>query len=281
MLYLDYAATTPIYDEVIESVTEVMKQHFGNPSSIHRLGVQAESLVHRSKEVIAGALHVDPVREIIFTSGGTESNNLAIKGFALRNRKKGNHLITTQIEHASVSEVFTQLEEQGFRVTYLPVDHSGVVSLDKLKEAISEDTILVSIMHVNNETGRVQPISEIGKLLADYPRIKFHVDAIQAVGKLPIQPRKMGIDLLSASAHKFGGPKGVGFLYGRLGIQLEPLLAGGGQEHGIRSGTENVPLIVGMAKAFRLTMDSLSANEEQMRRLRSRNSRASHNRVFS
>jgi cysteine desulfurase len=268
MLYLDYAATAPVYDEVIESITEVMKQHFGNPSSIHRLGVQAENLVHRSKEIIAEALHLDPTREIIFTSGGTESNNLAIKGFAFRNRKKGNHLITTQIEHASVSEVFAQLEEQGFRVTYLPVDHTGVVSLDKLKEAISEDTILVSIMYVNNETGRVQPISEIGKLLSNYPRIKFHVDAIQAVGKLPIQPRKLGIDLLSVSAHKFGGPKGVGFLYCRQGIQLEPLLAGGGQEHGIRSGTENVPLIVGMAKAFRMTMDDLSANEEQMRRVR-------------
>jgi cysteine desulfurase len=268
MLYLDYAATTPVFDEVIESVSEVMKQHFGNPSSIHRLGMQAESLVHRSREVIAEAFHADPTREIIFTSGGTESNNLAIKGFALRNRKKGNHLITTQIEHASVSEVFAQLEEQGFRVTYLPVDHTGVVSLMKLKEAITEDTILVSIMYINNETGRIQPISEIGKVLSQYPRIQFHVDAIQAVGKLPIRPKKMGIDLLSASAHKFGGPKGVGFLYCRHGIQLEPLLAGGGQEHGIRSGTENVPLIVGMAKAFRMSMDSLSANEEHMRRVR-------------
>jgi cysteine desulfurase len=268
MLYLDYAASTPIYDEVIESITEVMKLHFGNPSSIHRLGVQAESLVHRSREVIAEALHVDPTREIIFTSGGTESNNLAIKGFALRNRKKGNHLITTQIEHPSVSEVFAQLEEQGFRVTYLPVDHTGAVSLVRLQEAISEDTILVSIMHVNNETGRVQPISEIGKLLASYPRIKFHVDAIQAVGKLPTLPRQMGIDLLSASAHKFGGPKGVGILYCRQGIQLEPLFAGGGQEHGIRSGTLNVPLIVGMAKALRMTMDGFSANEDQMRRVR-------------
>jgi cysteine desulfurase len=268
MLYLDYAATAPPYDQVIDAVTEVMKHHYGNPSSIHGLGVQAERLVHRSKAVIADVLKVDANREIIFTSGGTESNNFAIKGYAAANRKKGMHLITSQIEHPSVLEAFAQLEAQGFRVTYLPVDHTGLVSLGTLKEAISADTILVSIMHVNNEMGRVQPLAEIGKLLAVYPHIKFHVDAIQGIGKLPLQPKELGIDLLSASAHKFSGPKGIGFLYCRQGVQLEPLLAGGGQEQGLRSGTENVPLIVGMAKAFRMTMDSLSSYEEQMRRIR-------------
>lgn len=268
MLYLDYAATTPPYDEVIESVTEVMKRHYGNPSSIHLLGVQAERLVHRSKEVIAEYLKADPKSEVIFTSGGTESNNLAIKGFALQHRKKGGHLITSQIEHASAAEAFAQLEAQGFRVTYLPVDQTGLVDVDHLKDAIGEDTILVSVMHVNNEMGRVQPIEEIGQLLAAYPRIKFHVDAVQGIGKLPLKPKELGIDMLSASAHKFGGPKGIGFLYCRQGIQLEPQLAGGGQEYGIRSGTENVPLIVGMAKAMRLTMDSLASHEERMRRIR-------------
>jgi cysteine desulfurase len=268
MLYLDYAASAPPYEEVIASVAEVMKMHYGNPSSIHRLGMQAERLVHKSKTVIADVLGVDPSREIICTSGGTESINLAIKGFALKNRKKGNHLITSQIEHAAALEAFAQLETQGFRVTYLPVDETGLVSLDKLKDALCADTILVSIMQVNNEVGRIQPINEIGQILRTYPHIKFHVDAVQGIGKLPVKPREKGIDLLSASAHKFGGPKGIGFLYCREGIQLEPLLAGGGQEHGLRSGTENVPLIVGMAKAIRLTTDMLHTHRERMRRVR-------------
>jgi cysteine desulfurase len=256
MLYLDYAATTPPYDEVIESVAEVMKLHYGNPSSIHRLGVQAEQLLERSKEVIAESLQVS-AKEIICTSGGTESNNLAIKGIANAYRHRGNHLITTAIEHASVAESFAQLEKDGFRVTYLPVDGKGQVCVDDVQAAITEDTILASIMFVNNEIGSIQPIGEIGKLLAAYPKISFHVDAVQGVGKLPVKPRELGIDLCSASAHKFQGPKGVGFLYRRDGIQLQPQLVGGGQEFGSRSGTENVPLIVGMAKAFRISTEQL------------------------
>jgi cysteine desulfurase len=268
MIYLDYAATSPPYDEVIATVAEVMKDHFGNPSSIHRLGVQAERLLYRSKEVIAEWLHADPAAELIMTSGGTESNNLAVKGYALMHQHKGKHLITSRIEHASIAEAFAQLETKGFRVTYLPVDGNGKVSLDALKEAISEDTILVSIMQVNNETGSLQPIREIGQLLGKHPKICFHVDAVQGVCKLPFKPVELGIDMFSASAHKFGGPKGIGFLYKRKAIQLEPLLTGGGQEYGFRSGTENVPLIVGMAKAFRLSMDSLEVNRERMYRTR-------------
>lgn len=255
MLYMDYAATSPLYDEVIETIAEVMKSHYGNPSSIHRLGVEAEKLLQSAKGVIASAIEVSP-SEIICTSGGTESNNLAIKGVAYYYQHRGKHLITTQIEHVSVKEVFAQLEQEGFRVTYLPVSNTGRVKLEDLQAAICEDTILVSVMYVNNEVGTIQPIQEIGQYLAGYPKIIFHVDAVQGLAKLPLLPKAWGIDLCSASAHKFRGPKGVGFLYRRAGVQLKPLLAGGGQEFGVRSGTENVPLIVGMAKALRISMDN-------------------------
>lgn len=257
MLYMDYAATSPLYEEVIDTIAEVMKSHYGNPSSIHRLGVEAEKLLQSAKGVIATSLKVFP-SEIICTSGGTESNNLAIKGVAYNYHQRGKHLITTQIEHPSVKEVFVGLEHEGFRVTYLPVSKTGCVKLEDLQAAISEDTILVSIMYVNNEIGTIQPIQEIGQYLAGFPKIIFHVDAVQGVAKLPLEPKMWGIDLCSASAHKFRGPKGVGFLYRRAGVQLKPLLAGGGQEFGVRSGTENVPLIVGMAKALRISMDNLA-----------------------
>lgn len=259
MLYMDYAATSPLYEEVIETIAEVMKTHYGNPSSIHRLGVEAEKLLHSAKEVIAQAIGVTP-NEIICTSGGTESNNLAIKGAVYNYQQRGKHLITTQIEHASVKEVFAQLGQEGFRVTYLPVSRSGRVQLEDLQAAICDDTILVSIMYVNNEVGTIQPIQEIGQYLKmKHPRIIFHVDAVQGLAKLPLQPKAWGIDLCSASAHKFRGPKGAGFLYRRAGLQLKPLFAGGGQEFGARSGTENVPLIVGMAKALRISMDNQTA----------------------
>lgn len=266
MLYLDYAATTPPYPEVVEAVGEVMRTYYGNPSSIHRLGIEAERLVIQSRETIAGLLRVKPA-ELIFTSCGTESNNLAIKGSALAAKAKGrgNHIITTPIEHASVSESVRQLESMGFRVTFAPVDETGAVRLDRLREALQEDTILVSVMHVNNEMGRIQPVADIGQMLRDRPNVLFHVDAVQGIGKLPLAPDKLGIDLLSASAHKFRGPKGVGFLYRREGVRLEPLLAGGGQENGLRSGTENVPLLVGMAKALRMATDEL---DESIRRKR-------------
>jgi len=267
MLYLDYAATTPPYAEVIDTVAEVMRSYYGNPSSLHQLGVEAERLLGQAKDVIAKILRVK-ANEIIVTSGGTESNNLAIKGTAHQYRSRGNHLITTQIEHPSVLESFKQLEREGFRVTYLPVDETGCVRMEALRESICDETILVSVMHVNNETGRIQPIAEIGKELANHPRILFHVDSVQGVAKLPIVPHELGIDLLSASAHKFRGPKGVGFLYRRENVKLMPLLVGGGQEAGIRSGTENVPLIIGMAKALRMATDHLEQAIEYKYRLR-------------
>ncbi|KIL41720.1 cysteine desulfurase [Gordoniibacillus kamchatkensis] len=267
MLYLDYAATTPPYPEVVEAVREVMVRFYGNPSSIHRIGMEAERLVIQSRETIAGILRVKPA-ELIFTSCGTESNNLAVKGAALAARNRGNHMITTPIEHASVSESVRQLESLGFRITVVPVDESGAVRLDKLEEALDAETVLVSVMHVNNEMGRIQPIADVARLLKAYPAALLHVDGVQSVGKLPFSPAELGIDLLSASAHKFRGPKGAGFLYCREGVRLEPLLAGGGQEGGSRSGTENVPLIVGMAKALRMATDRLDDAIERKRLFR-------------
>ncbi|MCR8641954.1 cysteine desulfurase [Paenibacillus sp. N1-5-1-14] len=258
MLYLDHAATTPPYDEVIDSITEVMRKFYGNPSSLHQLGVEAERLLIKAKELIASTLAVKP-SEIVLTSGGTESNNLAVKGVAYQHRGRGNHLITSQIEHPSVLEVFRELEKEGFRVTYLPVDDTGQVIVQALQEALCDQTILVSIMHVNNEMGRIQPIHTIGKILAGYPKVIFHVDAVQSIGKLQVKPHELGVDLMSASAHKFRGPKGVGFLFRREGLLIKPQLIGGGQEQGLRSGTENVPLIVGMAKALRMTTEHLDA----------------------
>jgi cysteine desulfurase len=270
MLYLDYAATTPPYDEVVDTMPELMKKHFGNPSSLHRLGVEAGQLVRQARTIIAKTLECQ-LDEIIFTSGGTESNNAAIQGTVRRYRHRGNHIITTEIEHASVYETFKALEQQGFRVTYLPVDETGQVKLEQLEQALSEETILVSVMAVNNEMGRLQPIEQIGALLKRlHSKVIFHVDAVQAVGKLPLSPARWGIDLLSASAHKLRGPKGIGFLYCRRGLELPPLLWGGGQEYGVRSGTENVPAIVGMAKAVRIASDQQQRFFEHTGRLRER-----------
>jgi cysteine desulfurase len=254
MLYLDYCATTPIYDEVIEIITDTMKTHYGNPSSLHRIGMEAEQLLIQARNSISAMLHCNS-NEIIFTSGGTESNNLAIKGTVYAHKNRGKHIITSPIEHSSVYECIAQLEQEGFRVTYVPVDRTGSIQIEDVRNAIEEDTVLVSLMHVNNEMGRIQPIQAVGQLLRKYPKITFHVDAIQSIGKLEVIPQQLGADLLSISAHKFGGPKGVGLLYRRTGLELRPELIGGGQEFGIRSGTENVPFIVGMAKALQITMD--------------------------
>jgi cysteine desulfurase len=258
MQYWDYAATTPPYDEVVVAMTQVMKEHYGNPSSLHHMGVVADQLVSQARTVIAASLSCQP-DEIRFTSGGTESNNWAIQAAARRYRHRGNHLITTKIEHASVYETFQELERQGYKVTYLPVDATGVVKLDELEQALTDETILVSVMAVNNEMGRIQPIQMIGDLVKKRSRtILFHVDAVQAVGKLPLRPADLRIDLLSCSAHKLRGPKGSGFLYVRQGLELPPLMWGGGQEGGMRSGTENVPAIVGMAKAMRMAAQTQS-----------------------
>lgn len=269
MLYLDCCATTPVRPEVIRTVSDVMTRHFGNPSSLHRLGLEAEQLVSKARRIVADALSCKP-QEVIFTGSGSESNNLAVKGAALHYRGRGNHVITSSVEHASVQESFRQLEELGFEVTYLPVDATGRVRPQDLKEALREDTILVSLMYVNNEMGRIQPVTEVGKLLKEHPRILFHIDAIQGFGKLDCSVEALGADLLSLSAHKFGGPKGVGALYRREGVELTPLIAGGGQEHGSRSGTENVPLIVGMAKACRMAEEEREAGYRRLRHLQQR-----------
>ncbi|SDC73038.1 cysteine desulfurase [Paenibacillus sp. UNCCL117] len=254
MLYMDYAATTPMHPEVIDAMTEVMRLHYGNPSSLHKLGVESELLVRRSRETIAAALRCKP-GEIRFTSGGTEGNNAAIRGTAYKYRHRGNHLIASAIEHPSVHETLGRLEKDGFRVTYVPVSRTGHLELDKLQEALTEDTILVSLMLVNNEIGSVQPVRAVGELLRGRAKTVFHVDAVQAIGKLPVVPSELGADLLTGAAHKLGGPKGAGLLYVRSGLELEPQLTGGGQEFGLRSGTENVPAIVGMAKAIRIAVE--------------------------
>jgi cysteine desulfurase len=269
MLYMDYSASAPPFDEVIETVTKAMKQYYGNPSSMHRKGLEARLVLQQARKIVSVSLGCKP-EEIVFTSGGTESNQMALKGIAYQFRHRGKHIISTLIEHASVYECLKQLEGEGFEVTYLRVDETGAVNIDELQKAIRPDTSLVSFMHVNNETGRIQPIERMGKLLQTYPKILFHVDAIQSMGKLDVNPIRAKIDLLSISGHKFGGPKGSGALYVRSGVRLTPLLAGGGQEGGLRSGTENVPLIAGLAKALKMTLEFKEKDREQLYKLRER-----------
>ncbi|MEA3320859.1 MAG: cysteine desulfurase family protein [Bacillota bacterium] len=253
MIYLDNSATTRPYKEVLDSFLKVSTEYFGNPSSLHSLGGEAEMLLNRSRETIASLLHVHH-KEVIFTSGGTESNNLAIKGCALSKRNIGNHIITTAIEHPSVTNAIKDLEKEGFEVTILPVDKEGRITVKQVEDALRKDTVLVSIIHVNNETGVIQPVEEIGEVLLNYPNVSFHVDHIQGIGKVPL---KMAvIDLCSLSAHKFHGLKGNGVLIAKNGVKLHPLLSGGEQEWTLRSGTENVGGIVAMTKALRMTLEN-------------------------
>lgn len=248
-VYFDNSATTRVLDSVKDVVVRVMTEDYGNPSSRHRKGMEAEGYVRQAAAEIARTLRVKD-REILFTSGGTESNNMALIGCAMANHRAGKHIISTGIEHASVYNPLAFLERKGFEVTYLSVDKEGHISLEELKQAVRPDTILVSVMYVNNEVGAIEPVEEIAALVhKENPAILFHVDAIQAYGKLIIRPKKQGIDLLSVSAHKIHGPKGAGFLYIDERVKINPLLYGGGQQRDMRSGTENVPGIAGLGVA--------------------------------
>jgi len=261
MIYFDNAATTKIYDDALTSYVQVSQKFFGNPSSLHQLGVDAFQVLTKARAQVASLLSVQP-EEIFFTSGGTESNNWAIKGTALEKSVFGKHIITTKIEHPSVLQTCKQLERFGFEVTYLDVDSKGIVSVDQLKESLRKDTILVSVMAVNNEVGAVQPIAEIAKVLEEYPSIHFHVDCVQAVERAS-QLLSIGrIDLLSLSAHKFHGPRGVGIMYKKFGRKIQALLTGGGQEKGERSTTENLPGIVATTKALRMALEEKSVTGE-------------------
>lgn len=267
-VYLDNSATTRCFDEVAALMTQIMCEDYGNPSSLHRKGVQAEKYIRYAKDVIARNLKVNE-KEIIFTSGGTEADNLALTGCAHANCRSGRHLITTQIEHPAVLQTMKHLEEEGFRVTYLPVDRKGCIRLEELQRAITGETILVSIMHVNNEVGTVQPVGEAGALIKRMnPHILFHVDAVQGYGKFRIYPKKMKIDLLSVSGHKIHGPKGSGFLYVDEKVKIKPVFFGGGQQNGVRSGTENVPAIAGLAKAAEIVYSNLDRETEKLYRIK-------------
>ncbi|MCD7737002.1 MAG: cysteine desulfurase [Lachnospiraceae bacterium] len=268
--YLDNSATTRVTDSVRDVVVRTMTEDFGNPSSQHRKGVEAERYLRDAREKIAGTLKVSE-KNLYFTSGGTESDNWAIFGAAAANRRAGTHMITSAIEHAAVLMPMRYLEEQGFRVTYLPVDGHGYISLSDLESAICDETILVSIMYVNNEVGTIEPVSEAGALIKKKnPSTLFHVDAVQAYGKYPIYPKRQGIELLSVSGHKLHGPKGSGFLYVGDRVKLHPLILGGGQQKGMRSGTDNVPGAAGLAQAAVDAYASMEQDHAHMLALKER-----------
>lgn len=267
-VYLDNSATTRCYPEVGDLVYKVMCQDYGNPSSMHRKGVEAERYVKESKERLSKILKVN-AKELFFTSGGTESDNLALIGSARANKRAGNHLITTAIEHPAILNTMRYLEDVGFRVTYLPVDANGRVKLDALQAALCEETILVSIMYVNNEMGSVQPVEEAVQIVKKYnPSILFHSDAVQGFGKYHIYPKRQGIDMLSASGHKIHGPKGVGFIYIQEKVKVHPIVFGGEQQKNIRSGTENVPGIAGIGLASQMIYQDLDMKVALMRELK-------------
>ncbi|WKF84886.1 cysteine desulfurase family protein [Lacticaseibacillus pantheris] len=268
MIYFDNSATTKPLDSVLDTYRTVATDFFGNPSSLHNLGDQARAVVDQSRAQIAQLIHAQP-EEIYFTSGGTEGDNWIIKGTAMAKRQFGKHLITTQIEHPAVRNSMLQLEKLGFDVTYLPVDSRGFVSVDAVRNAIRPDTILVSVMAVNNEVGSIQPIDAIGDLLEDYPTIHYHVDAVQSVGKGVLDKvRHPRIDFLTFSGHKFHAPRGTGFIFAKSGRMIDPLMAGGGQERDWRSGTENTPGIAAMAKALRVCLADEETNVSREQAIR-------------
>lgn len=263
-VYLDNSATTKVLPEVADLMVQVMTEDYGNPSSMHNKGVAAEKYIKEAKETLAKILKVSD-KEILFTSCGTESDNMSLFGVASANERRGKHIITTKIEHPAILRAAEQLEAKGFKITYLGTDEHGVISLDELKNAITDETILVSIMHINNEIGSVQPIAEAGALIKSInPQIVFHVDAVQSFGKMRIYPKKMNIDLLSVSGHKIHGPKGIGFLYINEKIKINPIIFGGGQQNGMRSGTESVPSIAGIALAAKTLYDKFDEDVEKL-----------------
>ena len=265
-MYLDNSATTQVSEEVLEEMKPYFREEFGNPSTLYGIGRESKKALNLARQRVADAINAKP-EEIIFTSGGSESDNLAIKGIAFKLAKKGKHIITTEFEHPAVKETLYFLESLDFKVTYLPVYENGVIKIEDLKEAITPETILITIMHGNNEIGTVQPIEEIGKIARE-KGIKFHTDAVQTFGKIPVDVEKLNVDLLSLSSHKINGPKGVGALYIRKGTRLVPLIHGGGQERGIRAGTENVPGIVGFGKACELASKQLDEHYEKLSAIR-------------
>ena len=268
-VYLDNAATTRVYDEVIDTVARAMRADYGNPASLHTKGVEAERYIREARETLAKLLKV-PAAELVFTSGGSESNNMALLGGAAANIRAGKHIITTQVEHASVYETVKVLEKQGFEATYLPTDRYGVVDLEALRAAVRPDTILVSVMCVNNEIGTIQPLEDIVKIVKEInPETLVHTDAVQGFGKIRIYPKKIGLDMMSVSAHKFHGPKGTGFFFFFYKVKVKPLVYGGGQQKGMRSGTENVPGTAGMAEAARIEFENFDEKTEQLYALRS------------
>ena len=268
--YLDNSATTRCSDRACQLMVDLLTKDYGNPSSLHMKGIEAERFVETAKKKIAKTLRVSE-KEIIFTSGGTESNNLAIIGAAMANRRAGNHIITTSIEHASVENPMEFLKEQGFDITYLSVDENGIISLEELEEAVTEQTILVSMMQVNNEIGAIEPVAEAAELIKKKnPDTLIHVDAIQSYGKMYIYPKKLGIDMLSVSGHKIHGPKGSGFLWVKEKTKLKPLILGGGQQKGMRSGTENVPAIAGLGEAAEEIYENLDEKRAHLYGLKQR-----------
>ena len=269
-VYFDNSATTKVYDEVIDVVVKTMREDYGNPSSMHLKGLDAEHLVSKSAETISKVLKCLP-EEIVFTSGGTESNNMAIIGTALAKKRTGKHIVVSSVEHASVSSVMQFLIREGYEVTYIPSDEHGIVSPEAFANAVREDTILVSCMHINNEIGSIMPIREIGKAVkTKNPNLYFHVDAIQSFGKIEAIPKNLGADLMSVSGHKIHGPKGSGFLYIKKGTLIRPIIYGGGQQKNMRSGTENVPAIAGLGVAVEKTFNNFEEKINHIKAVRDR-----------
>ncbi|MBP5310399.1 MAG: cysteine desulfurase [Lachnospiraceae bacterium] len=268
--YFDNSATTRVYPEVVTAMNDIMLMQYANPSSMHRKGMEAEMALRNARQTIAKTLKVDD-RNILFTSGGTESDNMALIGCATAASRSGKHIVTTRIEHPAILETCAYLKEQGYEITYLNVDKNGLIDLNELEDSIRSDTTVVSIMHTNNEIGAVEPVKEASKIIKKKnPDTLFHVDAVQGYGKFVINPKKEGIDLMSVSGHKIHGPKGIGFLYIANGVKINPIIHGGGQQKNLRSGTENVPGIVGLAKASQLIYERLESDRANMYAMKER-----------